>query len=44
MLRTVPGEWLAPFISQRYDVPQKGVEVPLASESQVATEGASAHV
>ena len=32
VLRSVPGEWLAPFLSQRYDDPQDGIHVPLASE------------
>jgi acetoacetate decarboxylase len=32
VLRSVPGEWLAPFLSQRYDDPQVGIDVPLASE------------
>ena len=31
VLRTVPGEWLAPFIDQRYDGPHGGVEVAVAS-------------
>ncbi|MFW2386866.1 MAG: acetoacetate decarboxylase family protein [Polyangiales bacterium] len=34
VLRSVPGEWLAPFIAQRYDDPQEGVEIPLASEGR----------
>jgi len=34
VLRSVPGEWLAPFIAQRYDEPQEGVEIPLASEGR----------
>ncbi len=29
VLRAVPGEWLAPFLVQRYDEPQAGIEVPL---------------
>jgi acetoacetate decarboxylase len=36
VLRSVPGEWLAPFLSQRYDVPQPGVEIALASETEAA--------
>ena len=32
VLRSVPGEWLEPFIVQRYDEPQEGIDVPLASE------------
>ena len=32
VLRSVPGEWLAPFLAQRYDDPQDGIDVPLASE------------
>src|SRR5690606_30940045 len=32
VVRSVPGEWLAPFLVQRYDEPQEGVEVPLAAE------------
>jgi acetoacetate decarboxylase len=32
VLRVVPGEWLAPFLGQRYDEPHVGIEVPLASE------------
>lgn len=32
VLRSVPGEWLAPYIVQRYDEPQEGIDVPLASE------------
>jgi len=32
VLRTVPGEWLRPFLVQRYDEPQEGVEVALGSE------------
>jgi acetoacetate decarboxylase len=34
VLRSVPGEWLAPFLSQRYDDPQEGIDVPLASEER----------
>lgn len=33
VLRSVPGEWLLPFLAQRYDEPQPGVEIALASES-----------
>lgn len=36
VLRTVPGEWLRPFLVQRYDDPQDGIEVELASEQQRA--------
>ena len=32
VLRSVPGEWLRPFLVQRYDDPQEGIEVALASE------------
>ena len=32
VLRSVPGEWLEPFLVQRYDDPQDGIEVALASE------------
>ncbi len=32
VLRSVPGEWLAPFLVQRYDEPQTGIEIALASE------------
>jgi acetoacetate decarboxylase len=32
VLRSVPGEWLQPFLVQRYDEPQEGVHIPLASE------------
>lgn len=35
VLRKVPGEWLAPFLVQRYDEPQAGIEVALASEAEV---------
>lgn len=35
VLRTVPGEWLAPFLGQRYDEIQAGIEIPLASEEAV---------
>lgn len=31
VLRTVPGAWLAPFIGQRYDEPQVGIELELAN-------------
>ena len=34
VLRSVPGEWLAPFLPQRYDDPQGGIDVPLASEDR----------
>ncbi len=34
VLRSVPGEWLQPFLVQRYDEPQEGVEIALASEGQ----------
>lgn len=34
VLRSVPGEWLAPFIVQRYDDPQEGIQVSLASEGR----------
>jgi acetoacetate decarboxylase len=34
VLLRVPGEWLAPFLAQRYDDPQAGVEVALASEGK----------
>lgn len=34
VLRSVPGEWLAPFLPQRYDDPQEGIDVPLASEDR----------
>ena len=36
LLRTVPGEWLEPFLVQRYDDPTRGIEVPLASEASTA--------
>lgn len=36
VLCSVPGEWLAPFLVQRYDDPQPGIEVPLASEEKAA--------
>ena len=32
VLRSVPGEWLQPFLVQRYDDPQEGIEIALASE------------
>jgi len=34
VLRSVPGEWLRPFLVQRYDEPQEGIEVPLGSEGR----------
>lgn len=34
VLRTVPGEWLKPFIVQRYDDPQEGIEVLLGSKGE----------
>jgi acetoacetate decarboxylase len=34
VLRSVPGEWLQPFLVQRYDDPQEGIEVVLGSEGQ----------
>jgi acetoacetate decarboxylase len=34
VLRSVPGEWLQPFLVQRYDEPQEGIEIALASEGQ----------
>jgi len=34
VLRSVPGEWLQPFLVQRYDDPQDGMEITLASEGQ----------
>ena len=36
VLRSVPGEWLQPFLVQRYDEPQEGIEIPLASEKQAS--------
>lgn len=36
ILRTVPGEWLEPFLVQRYDDPTRGIEVALASEASEA--------
>ena len=32
VLRSVPGEWLRPFLVQRYDEPQEGIDIPLVSE------------
>lgn len=32
VVRSVPGEWLAPFLCQRYDDPMPGIDVALASE------------
>jgi acetoacetate decarboxylase len=32
VLRSVPGEWLRPFLVQRYDEPQEGVEIALGSK------------
>lgn len=32
VLRSVPGEWLQPFLGQRYDEPQEGIEVVLGSQ------------
>ena len=32
VLRSVPGEWLQPFLVQRYDDPVEGINVALASE------------
>ena len=34
VLRSVPGEWLQPLRVQRYDEPQEGIEVTLASDGQ----------
>jgi len=34
VLRSVPGKWLQPFLVQRYDEPQEGIEIRLASERQ----------
>ncbi len=34
VLRSVPGQWLQPFLVQRYDEPQEGIEVLLGSEEQ----------
>ena len=36
VLRSVPGDWLRPFLVQRYDDPQEGIEIALASEGQPA--------
>ncbi len=37
VLEVVPGEWLSPFIHQRYDEPaEQGIEIALASEAQPA--------
>ena len=37
VLEVVPGEWLSPFIHQRYDEPNEpGIEIALASEAEVA--------
>ncbi len=37
VLETVPGEWLSPFIHQRYDEPaEQGIEIALASEVELA--------
>jgi len=36
LVRAVPGEWLEPFLVQRYDEPQQGIEVALASEASHA--------
>jgi len=33
VVRTVPGEWLAPFIAQRYDEPQEGIEVAVGGQA-----------
>ena len=33
VLRTVPGEWLAPFIGQRYDGPHQSVEIDIGVRS-----------
>jgi hypothetical protein len=32
VLCSVPGEWLRPFLVQRYDEPQEGIDIPLGSE------------
>jgi len=37
VLRSVPGEWLRPFLVQRYDDPQDGIDITLASEGQPAS-------
>jgi len=34
VLRSVPGEWLQPFLVQRYDEPQLGIDVPLGAKGQ----------
>ena len=34
VLRVVPGEWLAPFLAQRYDVPQTGIDIVFASRDE----------
>ncbi len=34
VLRSVPGEWLRPFLVQRYDNPHEGIEIPLGSKGQ----------
>lgn len=34
VLRSVPGEWLQPFVVQRYDEPQLGIEVPLGAKGK----------
>jgi acetoacetate decarboxylase len=36
VLRSVPGEWLQPFLVQRYDEPQEGIDIALASERQAS--------
>ena len=37
VLEVVPGEWLSPYIHQRYDEPNEvGIEVALASEAETA--------
>ena len=37
VLEVVPGEWLSPFIHQRYDEPaEQGIEIELASEAELA--------
>ena len=33
VVRSVPGEWLQPFLVQRYDTPTEGIEVALASDA-----------
>jgi acetoacetate decarboxylase len=42
VVRAVPGEWLRPFISQRYDQPQRGVEIALGSEVKTETNAGEA--